>query len=636
MKGKIEKLGKVSITVEKDYWDKNKAYNRLTIVERQGTRTAYLSRKAVPIGIDITDRNYWITISKWADIPYEIVQEFGDSPELVISQKVVTLKVNELQGLIDNINEIIGEGGSIDERIAVETSRAQVAEELLREAYESLSQTQVIPKTAEEWTSMTSWEEGVIYRVAGTTSYTDYMYNGTTTVPMATYNNAIDDEPTAGSNNLVKSGGIHREFSKLSIKHYVDGSLNVTDEGGNVIAKFDGQGLKTKKYNVCDEDGNIIFTIDENHRPVDSGLEIGNVSPNYMLYISDENKNAILGIEKALLSSSSGLFIAGEGGLKRIADAFPAIHLDYSAENEICEIYVRIGKTDKYVKFNYCHDINTSDEIYKDIWRIGRSNPTSIHGAVLCQFDGIVFNSLGKIILSSLENEFTMEFAGKADHTGGVHGDERIDVEQSCGVDFIADGVILGKSSDFHLDCNDFRVVQKSTLHETADAGGSYIAGHPVIAWHTKTTVFGDCGYECYNFIKIDIHNQEQNVQTKSIYSGLICVGKDVATKVYDESGFLFDATGNGYTFLGTSVNRNNHGKKPNVFMLNTTNGISCCISSGEYGNIEGVLVDGAKSEFTSFADRTSDTKYYCYEPNRLLSTGDRISLNSKIKFLIK
>lgn len=122
MKSKIEGLGKVSITVEKDYWDKNKAYNRLTIVERQGTSTAYLSRKVVPIGVDITNRNYWITISKWADIPYEIVQEFGDSTELVISQKVVTLKVNELQELIDNINEIIGEGGSIDERIATAKS----------------------------------------------------------------------------------------------------------------------------------------------------------------------------------------------------------------------------------------------------------------------------------------------------------------------------------------------------------------------------------------------------------------------------------------------------------------------------------------------------------------------------------
>jgi hypothetical protein len=38
--------------------------------------------------------------------------------------------------------------------------------------------------------------------------YSDYMWNGTAMVLMATYNNAIDDVPTAGSNNLVKSGGV--------------------------------------------------------------------------------------------------------------------------------------------------------------------------------------------------------------------------------------------------------------------------------------------------------------------------------------------------------------------------------------------------------------------------------------------
>lgn len=278
MKSKIEKLGKVSITVEKDYWDKNKAYNRLTIVERQGTSTTYLSRKVVPIGIDITDRNYWITISKWADIPYEIVQEFGDSPEVVISQKIITLKVNELQELINNINTIIGEGGSIDERIAavkselingaseegdtlkkiedrlsnveesvgeggsvderiaIEANRAQAEEKLLREAYESLSQSQPIPKTAEEWAAMTSWEEGVIYRVAGTTSYTDYMYNGTTTISMATYNNAIDDEPTAGSNNLVKSSGVFDISHALKkIYSYIKNDSKAIDINGDII-----------------------------------------------------------------------------------------------------------------------------------------------------------------------------------------------------------------------------------------------------------------------------------------------------------------------------------------------------------------------------------------------------------------
>jgi hypothetical protein len=70
--------------------------------------------------------------------------------------------------------------------------------------------------------------------------------------------------------------------------------------------------------------------------------------------------------------------------------------------------------------------------------------------------------------------------------------------------------------------------------------------------------------------------------------------------------------------------------------MLNPTNGISCVVSSGEYGDVEGTLVNNAKKEFTSYADRTADTKYYCYEPNRIMSNGDRMSLHAEVKFLIK
>lgn len=97
MKSKIERLGKVSITVEKDYWSINKVYDRLTIVEIEETHTAYLSRKVVPIGVSIDNRNYWIRISKENDISNKIVQELGNSPEVVISQKIVTIKINDLQ-----------------------------------------------------------------------------------------------------------------------------------------------------------------------------------------------------------------------------------------------------------------------------------------------------------------------------------------------------------------------------------------------------------------------------------------------------------------------------------------------------------------------------------------------------------
>ena len=63
MESIIKKLGKTSITVEKDYHSSKKEYNKLTIVEEQGAFKTYLSRKPVPIGIELTNREYWIPFS---------------------------------------------------------------------------------------------------------------------------------------------------------------------------------------------------------------------------------------------------------------------------------------------------------------------------------------------------------------------------------------------------------------------------------------------------------------------------------------------------------------------------------------------------------------------------------------------
>lgn len=66
-----------------------------------------------------------------------------------------------------------------------------------------------------------------IYRVAGETSYTDYMLNadGSQFVAIATYSfPGIDDVPTAGSNNLVKSSSVYEENLQNGIA-YIAGGL---------------------------------------------------------------------------------------------------------------------------------------------------------------------------------------------------------------------------------------------------------------------------------------------------------------------------------------------------------------------------------------------------------------------------
>lgn len=64
MKLKTQELGKVSITVEEDYHDSTKAYDRLVVVEDELTIATYISRKAVPAGIALSNREYWICLGR--------------------------------------------------------------------------------------------------------------------------------------------------------------------------------------------------------------------------------------------------------------------------------------------------------------------------------------------------------------------------------------------------------------------------------------------------------------------------------------------------------------------------------------------------------------------------------------------
>lgn len=55
----IEKnLGKIGITVDGDY-DSTKEYQKLCMVKDIDSGITYISRKDVPIGIEITNKDYW-------------------------------------------------------------------------------------------------------------------------------------------------------------------------------------------------------------------------------------------------------------------------------------------------------------------------------------------------------------------------------------------------------------------------------------------------------------------------------------------------------------------------------------------------------------------------------------------------
>ena len=86
MESIIKKLGKTSITVEKDYHSSKKEYNKLTVVEEEGAFKTYLSRKPVPVGIELTNREYWIPFSGVLEsIVFDYIkfkQEYGSGEKL--------------------------------------------------------------------------------------------------------------------------------------------------------------------------------------------------------------------------------------------------------------------------------------------------------------------------------------------------------------------------------------------------------------------------------------------------------------------------------------------------------------------------------------------------------------------------
>lgn len=125
--------------------------------------------------------------------------------------------------------------------------------EQLKRLYQALTQSEPeIIEPTDTW-PVANPEENVIYRVIDRVNtppqyYTDYMWNGTSMVLMSQYNNAIDNEPTANSNNLVKSGGVY------SFVHANGGAYDISAAHavGGVLATYDdlADALGTNGANV--------------------------------------------------------------------------------------------------------------------------------------------------------------------------------------------------------------------------------------------------------------------------------------------------------------------------------------------------------------------------------------------------
>ena len=88
MQSVIENLGKVAPTFEGAF-DNTHAYNRLSCVFDSQTGSSYISRRPVPIGIDIFNDKYWQPLSIGTNrIP--LTESFGTDSFRAMTQKFLT------------------------------------------------------------------------------------------------------------------------------------------------------------------------------------------------------------------------------------------------------------------------------------------------------------------------------------------------------------------------------------------------------------------------------------------------------------------------------------------------------------------------------------------------------------------
>lgn len=288
----------------------------------------------------------------------------------------------------------------------------------------------------------------------------------------------------------------------------------------------------------------------------------------------------------ALLTCCSCDGTNNDNGGKDIKDGCTCmVRFGKDGQKEFFNVAVRDSYKDYiWYVFRISHYNDRSPLKYMDLWRIDWA-----YQGKYDEETGMMENILDKILTDGEsesvikdygENYGTPEAVDTYDFTGGFHGDERIDLEDGCGVTFYMDGKALDDAGLAGLSgwtgCGTFSYVQKSTLHKTSlkVGGEEQESDHHVIAEHLKSTVFENSGYRTENSLKmrdeIDFY----------WYSGICCVGTSVARMGCNEDMIpvIFDRKG------GTRLEE--YGKCEYI-AWNDENAIEVHVKAGMLGGID-------------------------------------------------
>lgn len=245
-------------------------------------------------------------------------------------------------------NEINAEVERATNAESIEHSRAVEAENQLLALYNSLTQSDKIVGPLPD-----TGVSDIIYRVPGESSYTDYMWYNNGWHKMAEYNNAMDEEPIDGSNNIIKSGGLAKLIKRINSGDN-DISFGIVDKYENIILSIEGNQLKHYIENVFKKIGI------ENDKS-DITTEIFNYTSNYFtLAVVDKYYNVIFGI------GSDGI-INSIKQEKELVDDKPSITYENNKEEDLILIAnSNYGTTNKRFQALVLTDSHINTESFKN------------------------------------------------------------------------------------------------------------------------------------------------------------------------------------------------------------------------------------------------------------------------------
>ncbi len=261
-------------------------------------------------------------------------------------------------------------------------------------------------------------------------------------------------------------------------------------------------------------------------------------------------------------------------------------------------------------------DISGTPDPYTNTWRLAHTGALYKENELGEQF------FINKSLLVGAENEFAISFQGFADYVGGYHGYERIDLDPSCYVIFIADGKpysfdeILASGG---IECDNFEYREVSRLY----ASVAFNPSTPQIGTHSQVTAFVNGGYRSTNYFKLDTSEIDvDELQVNAVFKGLVCINRDfwntTITSDGNRSHLALDETFNKATPDGKVYGYNGN--------------LSAVVDS----KLISTDVEGWQNapDHIYLVGRNEDIKYYNYMPvNTIMKDGNYIETEVDVRF---